>query len=238
MIDAANWQRQFYERVGGGDVKEFVRSFNRYRNSHHPLYAGKRLSCQQCHRDTPPKSDRMPDQGFYTGKVAMMVEAEWQVGPDYISRFQPELNYGVAPFPPPADHPERANTAVVQGPVAIIPAGVQDKEAAAQLLAWMMSPEILAEVTYSYANLPTSRGAAQDPRFQGIPNWQVFMDLMAHPNAEHAVTTPISLELNQALGQVEEELLYRGGGPEALLNEVQAEFAPKLREGLAYHDRP
>ena len=52
---------------------------------------------QQCHRNSPPENEKIPDLGFYSGKVAMMVDGEWQVGPNYISHFQPELNYGVAP---------------------------------------------------------------------------------------------------------------------------------------------
>jgi hypothetical protein len=64
------------------------------------------------------------------------------------------------------------------------------------------------------------------------------MDLLDHPNAKHVVTRPINLELNRALGQVEEELLHKGGDPAPLLNEVQAEFAPKFKEAMAYHDRP
>jgi len=195
--------------------------------SRHPVYAGKRLSCQQCHRNAPRKTN--PDRGFYAGKVAMMVDGEWQLGLNFIPRLQPELNYGVAPFPPPVAHPERANTAVIEGAVAIIPSGVQDKAAAANLLAWMMSAETLAEAAYINSNLPTSRTAAQDPRFQRIPKLNVFMDLLAHPNAKYVTTTPISRELNQALNEVEEELLHRGADPVPLLNEIQAEWAPRLR---------
>jgi hypothetical protein len=66
----------------------------------------------------------------------------------------------------------------------------------------------------------------------------VFMDLMAHPNAKAAVTTPISPDLNEALGRVEVELLDKGRDPVPLLDEVQAEFAPKLKEMLSYHGRP
>jgi multiple sugar transport system substrate-binding protein len=238
MIDAANWQRQFYAKHGSKAVRKFVASFNRYMNSHHPYYAGRRLDCQQCHRHTPPNSAKMPDHGFYAGQVAMMIAGEWQVGPNSLPHFQPELNYGVAPFPPPADHPERANTTVVQGPVVILPAGVQDKAAAAKLLAWMMSPEVVAAEAYANANLPTSRTAAQDPRFQQIPNFALFMELMAHPNAQQVVTTPISLALNEALGQVEQELLHEGGDPVSLLNEVQAELAPMLKAALAFYDEP
>ena len=167
----------------------------------------------------------------------MMIDGEWQVSPNALSHQEPQVNYGVAPLPPPSAHPERANTAVVQGPVLIIPAGAMDKEAAANLLAWMMSPEILAEAAYANSLLPTSRTSAQDPRFEQIPNFKVFVDLMTHPNAKPALTTPISSALNEALGEVEVEL-HKGGDPAPLLDEVQAEFAPRLKEALSYHDGP
>jgi hypothetical protein len=86
MIDATNWQRQFYDRYGTQEAMEFVSSLNHYMNSHHPVYAGKRLNCQQCHRNPPRKSTKIPDHGLYAGKVAMMVEGKWQVGPNYIHR--------------------------------------------------------------------------------------------------------------------------------------------------------
>jgi ABC-type glycerol-3-phosphate transport system substrate-binding protein len=127
---------------------------------------------------------------------------------------------------------------VVQGPVVIMPAGAMDKEAAAELLAWMMSPRILAEAAYANSMLPAGRTASQDPRFQEIPGFEAFMDLVAPPNAAHTITTPIGPELNEALGRVEAELMHQGGDPVPLLNEIQAEFAAKLEEALAYHDRP
>jgi hypothetical protein len=74
----------------------------------------------------------------------------------------------------------------------------------------MTSPEILAEAAHTHAMLSTSRTSAQGPRFWQMPKFEVFADLPAHPNAEHAVTTPISPQHNEALGQVEEELLHQG----------------------------
>jgi multiple sugar transport system substrate-binding protein len=238
VIDALNWQMQFYNIYAPEDLKDFVSSFTPYMTSRHAMYAGRRLDCQQCHRSSPIQNRRTPDAGFYQGRIAMMLGGEWQVSPTALSRAEPRVNYGVAPFPPPSAHPERASTAVVQGPVVIMPAGATDKGAAAQLLAWMMSPETLAEAAYANSLLPTSRTAAQDPRFREIPDLWVFMDLLAHPNAKHPVTTPIGPDLNEALGQVEAELLHQGGDPVQLLNELQARFAPKLREAMAYHDKP
>ena len=120
-----------------------------------------------------------------------------------------------------------------------MPVGAVDKEAAAHLLAWMTSPSILAEAAYTHALLPTSRTAARDPRFQQMPGLDLFLDLMAHANAQPAPTTPIGEDLNRALGEVEEALLHKGSGePAALLGEVQAELAPRLREALGHPDGP
>ncbi len=229
VIDALNWQMQFYNSYAPDDLKDFISSFTPHRTSRHPVYAGRRLDCQQCHHSSSNRNKRTPDIGFHQGRIAMMVAGEWQVSPRALSREEPQVNYGVAPFPPPATHRERASTSVVQGPVVFIAAGAMDRDAAANLLAWMMSPEIVAEAAHANSLLPTSRTAAQDPRFQQSPGFGVFMDLLAHPNAKHTVTTPISLELNEALGQVEADLLQGGGDAVPLLNEVQAEFAPKLK---------
>jgi ABC-type glycerol-3-phosphate transport system substrate-binding protein len=167
-----------------------------------------------------------------------MLDGDWQASLSTLSQEEQGVNYGVAPVPAPSVHPERASTSVIYGPVVFIPAGAMDKEAAANLLAWIMSPEIVAEEAYATSSLPTSRIASQDPRFQEAPHLEVFLDLMAHPNARTAATTPISSELNESLDQVEAQLLHNGGDAVLLLDEVQAELAPRLEEALGFHGRP
>ena len=218
VVDAIRWEQQFYEKHGTQDVVDFVSGLNRYANSSHPVYAGERLNCQQCHRYPPRNDGNLPDRGFYNGQVAMMVGGAWQVGDNYIPRFQPDLNYGVAPFPPPTDHPERANTTVAQSAVMVIPVGAEDKSAAAHFLAWMLSPEILAETTYARGSLPATRTATQSSRFQQNPGFMMFLDLLNQPNAMPSITTPIDPELNEALGQIEADVLHKGEDPLSLLN--------------------
>ncbi len=206
MIDSLTWQQQFYTKYGADNVLAFSSGWaDQYMSADYP---------------------------FYTGKMAMYVDGEWMTGPNFISAFKPEASYGVAPFPPPADHPERANTAVVQGTVAVIPAGVKDKDASAKLLAWMMSPDIVAEEFCFNANLPTSKKAAQDPCFTANPKFKVFTDLMASPNATYIVTTPISLEFNDAYGLVFEQAVHTGADPKPLLDQLQADFEAKLQDAL------
>jgi multiple sugar transport system substrate-binding protein len=205
LVQALTWQQQFYTKYGIENVQAFASGFGEYMSPDHP---------------------------FYAGKVAMMVEGEWQTGANFISNFKPELNYGVASFPPPLSHPERAGTIVNQGTVVVIPSGAKDKDASAKLLAWMMSPPIVAEEFCFNANLPTSKKAAEDPCFTSNPKFKVFVDLMSSPNAYAVITSPISLELNDALASVEEQVLYTGADPKPLLDEVQAEFEAKFAEAM------
>jgi multiple sugar transport system substrate-binding protein len=206
MIDSLTWQQQFYTKYNADEVLALSSGWaDAYMSSDYP---------------------------FYTGNMAMYVDGEWMTGPNFISAFKPEASYGVAPFPPPADHPERANTAVVQGTVAVIPSGAPNKDASAKLLAWMMSPDVVAEEFCFNANLPTSKKAAQDPCFTENPKFKVFTDLMASPNATYIITTPISLEFNDAYGLVFEQAVHTGADPKPLLDQLQAEFEPKLQDAL------
>jgi multiple sugar transport system substrate-binding protein len=207
MIDALTWEQQFYTTPGIDKVTTFMAPLGNYAAS---------------------------DFGFYTGKVAMFVDGEWEVGPNFIQSLAPTLNYGVAAFPPPADHPERANTAVVQGTVVMIPSGAANKEWSGKLLAWMESAQVLADEMYVNANLPTSKSAAADPRFAEIPNFNVFMNLMADPNAKYVITTPISLSLvNDELANVEEQVLRNNGDPKTLLDASQAKYLPIFQEAMS-----
>jgi multiple sugar transport system substrate-binding protein len=206
VIDALLWEQQFYTKYGVDNV----------------------MAASSGWADTYMSGD----YPFYTGKLAMYVDGEWMTGPNFISKFKPEASYGVAPFPPPADHPERANTGVASGTVAVIPSGAANKEASAKLLAWMMSPAIVAEEFCFNANLPTSKKAAEDPCFTSNPKFKVFMDLMSNPNAKVVVTTPISLEFNDAWTLVEEKVLHTGAEPKPVLDQLQADFEPKLAEAL------
>lgn len=205
VVDALLWEQQFYTKYGVDNVLRLTSALGGYMS---------------------------PDQGFYAGKIAMMVEGEWQTGPNFIQQFKPELFYGVAPFPAPADHPERANTSVLEGTVAMIPSGSPNQEAAAALLTWMMSPEILADEMVANFNLPTTMASAEDPRFHESEKFEVFLNLMNDPNATTGIYTAINGEVDTALGQIEEQVLHAGADPVPLLEEAQAQLQPRLEETL------
>ena len=187
VLDVQNWQQQFDNLYTPDELGDFVASFTPYMTSSHPIYAGKRMSCQQCHRASPIQNIKTPDVGFYEGRVAMMIDGQWQVLSDTFSQENPKKNYGVEQVPLSSAHPEMADTVVVQGPVVFIPAKAMDKNAAAQLLAWMTSPEILADAAYTHAMLPASQTAAQDARFQNNPDLKLFIEILARSNTKNSL---------------------------------------------------
>jgi multiple sugar transport system substrate-binding protein len=205
VVNALTWEQQFYCDYDVEEIVRFSSSFGAYMS---------------------------PDNGFYAGKIAMQFDGEWQPGPNFIQAFKPELFYEVVPFPPPAANPERANTSLVTGSIAMIPSGVEDKDAAFELLAWIMTPEILGEQMVANFNLPTSAKAAEDPRFTENENFQVFINLMNDPNAKSPVVTPINAEVTAAIGQIEEQVLRNCADPLPLLEEAQATLQPQLDAAL------
>jgi multiple sugar transport system substrate-binding protein len=196
--DATSWVDQINAVYAPGEIDDFVASFTPYSTSSHPLYAGRRLNCQQCHRSSSLQDKPIPEVGFYKGQVAMMLDGHWLVSSGKLAREHPQLNYGVAPPPSPIAGLETSQPTLVQGPVAIIPAGAVDKEAATHLLAWMNDSKILAEVAYASAMLPTSRAAAQDPIFRQIPYFEILMNQISHPSKLTQSSPQTSIEVDNS----------------------------------------
>jgi multiple sugar transport system substrate-binding protein len=205
-IDSYKWAQSFYKKYGAKKVIDFQSGFGDYASS---------------------------ENGFFAGKVAMAVDGEWVVGPNFIPKFAPTLNYGVAPIPVAANRSDMYGSATVGGTIVVVPASTKNKQATAKLLAWMESPEIVAEIMYEFANLPSSKKAAQDPRFKTIKNFQVFIDIMANPKSNGLLNSPINQELNDAVTKAEEEIWATDADPAKLMNDIQKEFEPKLKDAWA-----
>ncbi len=205
VIDALKWEQEFYNKYDPEEVIRFTSSLGDYDGAEH---------------------------GFISGKVAMMVDGEWFVGDNFIGAYNPDLWYGVAPLPYPDDHPERAGTNLVAGTVALIPSGVKNLEESGKLFAWMMSPEIVADEMVFNFNLPSSKTAAEDPRFAENEKFVKFMELAAGPNTKHHIFNSVSGEMFTELELLEEEVLYTGADPVPLLQEAQEKLQTMLDDAL------
>lgn len=118
-----------------------------------------------------------------------MIDGQWKVPWDAISQQHPKMNYRLAPVLPSPAHPELANTVVVHGLVVSMPAGSINQVAAAQLLAWMTSHEILTQATYPKPYFQSARRQLRMRVFSKKSDLKLFMDLVARPNTRNIITT-------------------------------------------------
>ncbi len=201
MLATLKWQQEFYTRYGADKVSRFLSSAGNYKGA---------------------------DSGFYTDKIAMLVDGEWQPGPDYLQKYRPDMDYGIAPMPYPADHPERKGTVVLWGTVVEVPATVADKGPAAKLMAWMMLPKPQVDMMIQIPNLPSSHAAAKDPRFQQDPDLKIFIDMMNGEKAQPVYVSPVTYDILTALGTIQEQVFLKGADPAPLLKASQDEIQKKL----------
>ena len=202
-LRAYQWTQQFYTRYGPRPVNDLKSGFGVYASS---------------------------QNGFFADKVAMVIDGEWLPGPNFLPKFAPEMYFGVAPLPVPAERLDAYGSGTVAGSVVVVPTATHNRAAAARLLAWMESPAVVAEVMSQNANLPSSKQAAQDPRFGQLRHFQVFVDILSHPQSTGPFSSPIHQELADALARAGEQIWQLGADPTQLLNDIQREYEPRLAE--------
>jgi len=167
---------QFYvdnivEPLGAENVTRFMSGFGEYASAQNP---------------------------FYTGKVATMIDGEWQSV--FIDQYAPELDYGVAPIPYPADHPELANATQVTTSTLFIPANAPHKQEAWEFMKYLLSEDGMSVFTRALGNLPSRTSLLDSPVYDDLANFDVWLDLLRSDNARAIASTPWIAEYNTALG--------------------------------------
>ncbi|MBI5094118.1 MAG: ABC transporter substrate-binding protein [Candidatus Hydrogenedentes bacterium] len=120
---------------------------------------------------------------FYSGKVAMITEGEWQC--TFIPKYAPDLDWGVAPIPQPEGVPPLcfAPECVVDA----VPAGSRHPREAWEFLHWFYSPRPggtspASDYNFAIHNVPPRRDEAMQDRFISDPKFKVFInELLSKP---------------------------------------------------------
>ncbi|HEV2473683.1 MAG TPA: extracellular solute-binding protein, partial [Chthonomonadales bacterium] len=105
-------------------------------------------------------SSQGPGNPFFVGKIAMVIDGEWN--PYWISRYAPRLEYGVTAAPPPEGHPERSGTTWFGGNVFCIPVAGKHPDEAWKFLVWAQSQQAQVMFAHDMNNVPNQREALYD----------------------------------------------------------------------------
>jgi ABC-type glycerol-3-phosphate transport system substrate-binding protein len=167
---------------------------------------------------------------FFTGRVAMKLDGEWN--PSWCRKYAPGLEYGVAPSPVPAAHPERARSTWFGGNMICIPKGSKHPKEAWDLLVWMQTDEAQVLFAGKMNNVPNSRSALKSPALRTGDDHKVkfgkFLDLADTPNSGNFPALPVSGLYNAELAAARDLILNGEKKPAQALRDVRIRVQREL----------
>ena len=160
---------------------------------------------------------------FYVGQAGMVFSGQWNTY--WIAKYKPDTEYGVAPLPYPAAHPERKGTLWLGGNFFCIPKESRHKKEAWDFLVWTQSLEAQRLLADSLHGVPNIRAALKIRSLREGEPWRVsfgkFMDLSDSPNATHFPPMPIAALYLSEINSAIEAVGYGRKTPEKALSDTQ-----------------
>ena len=153
---------------------------------------------------------------FYLGKEAMVIDGEWQAV--NIPKVAPNLHWGVIEIP--AFSPQLARTTQVSTSILFIPSNSKHKKEAAAFLAYMMGDKAMTDFTLALGNLPSKISLLTNPAYASIPNFDVWLNNLASPNAKSLASTPYSAQYSTDLGTAFDSVLRGVATPTEAMKSV------------------
>ncbi len=176
---------------------------------------------------------------FYSGKVAMISEGEWQIA--FIPKYAPGLDWGVAPLPQPDGVKPLAFGPTIIADV--IPATARNPEEAKTFLRWFYSPREnghsspAADYNEAIRNIPPRVHEALEPRFSEHPRFSVFVNQLIERNVVSYPTTPVTQYLTDQIIRQRERLAFRLTTPEEAAQSIEDAVNRELARARALMER-
>lgn len=178
-LAALKWQEGYVRKYGAANLQRFAASLGRLDQS----------------------SGNDP---FIAGKVAMEVNGQWHG--NFIKRYKPDMNYGVAAIPYPAGG--KPNSTWTNSNAWLVPRGARNAEGAMRFIAFTTDARRSAAWADGVYNITPVRSAVALQKVSGQPVMRLAADLIGRGNTFTSPTTPLILplqtELNSAFESVQQ----------------------------------
>lgn len=184
-----------------------------------------------------------PQNAFIDEKVAMVLQGVWMY--NFISKYNPKLDWAAAPFPYPADRPDLAFSTNVDMDVLTIPAGARHPREAWEFIKYVNSQkgmELLCLGQRKHSPL-----AKVSPEFWAKhpnPYIKLFGRLAWSKNTWHPPRIGVWREYQDELNAAFDRIWLNAATPEQALGDVQrriqrkfdAELTRMAQRGRSYHE--
>ena len=175
-----------------------------------------------------------PQNGFLDGKVGMELQGVWMY--NFISKYSPKMDapvreWGVVPFPHPADRPDLANSTFADEDIVVIPRGAKHPDEAFEFIKFLESQKGMELLCMKQRK--NSPLLAVSPNFYKThpnPFIKLFIDLPKGPNTFTPPKIGIWPEYKDAMTNAYDEISLEKKTPKEALDDVQAAMQPKMDE--------
>lgn len=154
---------------------------------------------------------------FFSGRTAMVLDGEWRAV--HAPNVAPELDWGVAPIPTAA--PGLENASQLTSSTLFIPANAEHKEEAAEFLAYLVSDQAMIDFAMALGNLPARSSLLEDPAFEEIEHFDVWLDGLESPNLRAMSSAPYNSEYGSDLTAAFDAVVRLTDTPEAAMEGVR-----------------
>ncbi len=157
---------------------------------------------------------------FYTGKVAMVIDGEWQ--PVSIPTTAANLQWGVANIPYPAAQPSLAGTTQLTASTLFIPANAAHKAEAFEFMKYLTGPVGMAAFTKALGNLPARTSLLDSSTYASIPQFSTWLQNLKNPNVHALASQPYSQQYSTDLATAFKSVLDGSKTPQDAMASVAA----------------
>ncbi len=190
------WVDNVVKKYGADKIKKFESGYGEYASAQNP---------------------------FYTGKVAMTLDGEWQ--PVFIKQYAPNLDWGVAAIPYPAGQSNLAGATQLTSSMFFMPKNASHKQQAWTFLKYLTGPDAMTKFTRALGNLPARTSILGSPLYNDLPQFNVWLNSLKSPNLRIFASLPSSAQYQKDLGDEFQLVANLQDTPEAGMAKVKSKAA-------------
>jgi len=187
------WVDNVVKKYGADAIKKFESGYGEYASAQNP---------------------------FYTGKVAMTLDGEWQ--PVFIKQYAPSLDWGVVAIPYPAGQQTLAGATQLTSSMFFIPKNAPNKQAAWTFLKYLTGADAMKAFSRALGNLPARTSLLGDPVYNDLPQFNVWLDSLKSPNLRIFASLPSTAQYQKDLSDEFQLIANLTDTPEAGMAKVKA----------------
>jgi multiple sugar transport system substrate-binding protein len=190
------WVDNVVKKYGADKIKKFESGYGEYASAQNP---------------------------FYTGKVAMTLDGEWQ--PVFIKQYASGLDWGVVPIPYPDNQPNLKETTQLSSSMFFIPKNAPHKKEAWTFLKYLTGPDAMTSFTHALGNLPARKSILGSSLYNDLPQFNAWLNSLKSSNLKIFASLPTTAQYQKDLSDEFQLIASLQETPEAGMAKVKAKAA-------------